>query len=172
MSTNPDNPGNNPPARSRLKNALTDAANQVRDEHHTKLLAQAFARRHFACLSPAVIYQRASETIAGTGISRCVHLYKQVKQYGADLKEFIRSKDAEDPESLHLINPGRESVQGSWRAISHKPVDFDTVPKFQERDLALGQSLQWAIRDIGLLAVFNLVFFAATFVSFLRYDVR
>jgi hypothetical protein len=29
-----------------------------------------------------------------------------------------------------------------------------------------------AIRDIGLLALFNLVFFAAAFVSFLRYDVR
>ena len=52
------------------------------------------------------------------------------------------------------------------------PVDFDSVPKFQERDLPLGQSLKLAIWDIGLLALFNLVFFAVAFVSFLRYDVR
>ena len=41
--------------------------------------------------------------------------------------------------------------------MSHKPVDFDTVPKFQERDLAFGQPLKLAILDIGLLALFNLV---------------
>ena len=56
--------------------------------------------------------------------------------------------------------------------MSHKPVDFDTVPKFQERDLGLGESLKLAIWDIGLLALFNVVFFVAAFVSFLRYDVR
>ena len=60
----------------------------------------------------------------------------------------------------------------SWKTISHKAVDFGTVPKFQERDLGLGKSLQLAIWDIGLLALFNVVFFAAAFVSFLKYDVR
>ncbi|MHC4324583.1 MAG: ABC transporter permease subunit, partial [Planctomycetota bacterium] len=136
-SSDVNNPMNNPPARARLKNALTDAANQLRQEHHNKLLTQALARRYFASISPAVIYQRASESIAGTGINRCVNLYQQIKQYGVELKEFIRSKDAEDPESMHLVNPGEETVRGSWRAISHKPVDFETIPKFQERDLAL-----------------------------------
>jgi ABC-type transport system involved in multi-copper enzyme maturation permease subunit len=87
------------------------------------------------------------------------------------LKEFIRSKDAEDTLSLHLIFPEDISAQ-AWRTISHNPVDFATVPKFKERSLALGQSLKLAIWDIGLLVLFNLVFFAAAFVSFLRYDVR
>ena len=59
-----------------------------------------------------------------------------------------------------------------WGTISKKPVDFSTVPKFVERDLGLGKSLQLAIWDIGLLVLFNLVFFAAAFVSFLKYDVR
>lgn len=171
-SSDVNNPNNNPPARARLKNALNNARNQVREDHHNKLLAQAIARRNLACISPSVVYQRATETIAGTGINRCVYLYNQVKQYGADLKEFVHRKDAEDPESLHLINPGRETVSGNWVAISKKPVDFNIVPKFQERNLALGQSLKLAIWDIGLLALFNLVFFAAAYVSFLRYDVR
>jgi hypothetical protein len=122
-------------------------------------------------MSPAVIYQRASEAVAGTGISRCVDLHQQIKEYQAHLKEYIRNKDAEDPNSLHLIFPDIGCAQ-AWRTISHNPVDFATVPKFQERDRALGQSLQLAIWDIGALALFNLVFFAAAFVSFLRYDVR
>jgi len=171
-SSNVNNPTINPPARARLRNALTDVANQIRQDHHNKLLAQAFARRNVASISPAVVYQRACEAIAGTGMNRCVDLYEQVKQYGSQLKEFVRNKDSEDPESLHLINPGRETVHGGWRAISHKPVDFGAIPKFQERELALGQSLKLAIWDIGLLVLFNLSFFAASFVSFLRYDVR
>jgi hypothetical protein len=171
MSNDPNDPGNNPPARARLQTAMMDATNQLLQEHHNKWLEQALARRDFACLSPAVIYQRASEALAGTGINRCADLYRQVKWYGMDLKEFTRSRDMEDPKSLHLIGP-EQNMAYSWRAISHDPVGFETVPKFQERDLALGQSLKLAVWDIGLLVLFNLVFFAAAFVSFLKYDVR
>ncbi|OHB79891.1 MAG: hypothetical protein A2Z25_08615 [Planctomycetes bacterium RBG_16_55_9] len=140
-------------------------------EHHNKWMAQAYGRRNFASISPAVIYQRASEAIAGTGINRCVNLYAQIKRYGADLKEFIRERDLEDSKSLHLIGPER-NMASSWRAISHNPVDFDSVPKFQERPATLGQSLKLAVWDIGLLILINLGLFAAAFVSFLRYDVR
>jgi ABC-type transport system involved in multi-copper enzyme maturation permease subunit len=164
-------PGNNPPARARLRNALTDAQNQAREDHHNKMIAQAFTGRNLTCFSPTVIYQRASETVAGTGINHVVSLQLQIKVYQAELKEFIRSRDAEDALSLHLLFPEGYLV-GAWRAVSHNPVDFDTVPKFQERDLALGQSLKLAIWDIGSLILFNLVFFVASFVSFLRYDVR
>jgi len=168
---NVNNPMNNPPARGRLRTAETNAKNQAREDYHNKMLAQAFLGRNLTCFSPTVIYQRASEAVAGTGINHCVSLLGQIKEYQAELKEYIRSKDAEDPLSLHLIFPETSSAQ-AWRTISHNPVDFDTVPKFQERDLALGQSLKSAVWDIGLLTLFNLVFFAASFVSFLRYDVR
>ena len=171
MSHNPANPINNPPARARLQNAVTNAQNQVIEDHHNKMIAQVFTGRNFTCISPAVIYQRASEAVAGTGINHTVNIYEQIKRYQDDLKEYVRIKDLEDPDSLHLINPEIGTAR-SWKTISHKPVSFDTVPKFQERDLPLGQSLKLAIWDIGLLVLFNLVFFAAAFVSFLRYDVR
>jgi ABC-type transport system involved in multi-copper enzyme maturation permease subunit len=168
---NVNNPMNNPPARGRLKTAETNAKNQAREDYHNKMLAQAFVGRNLTCFSPTVIYQRASEAIAGTGINHCVSLLKQIKEYQVQLKEFIRSKDAEDPLSLHLIFPESSSA-AAWNTISHAPVDFATVPKFQEHDAALGQSIKLAVWDIGLLVLFNLVFFAGAFVSFLRYDVR
>ncbi len=71
-----------------------------------------------------------------------------------------------------FIFVGNSRGSFDWHTISKKPVNFNIVPKFQERDLALGQSLKLAIWDIGLLVLFNLVFFAASYVSFLRYDVR
>lgn len=171
MSWNAEDPGNNPPARGRLRTAEADAKNHAREGHHNKMLAQAFTGRNLTCISPAVIYQRVSEAVAGTGIGHCVDLYQQVKEYQGGLREYIRSKDAEDPNSLHLMFPDQACAQ-AWRTISHNPVDFDTVPKFRERSPALGESLQLAVWDIGTLALFNLVFFAAAYVSFLRYDVR
>jgi hypothetical protein len=145
----------------------------VKDKHFNQMIAQANAGRYFTCISPAIIYQRASVTIVGTGMSRVANIYQQIKKYQENLREYIRSQDAEDSDSLHLLFQfPDEWVAKNWGVISKKPVDFDTVPKFQERDLALGESLQLAIWDIGLLALFNLVFFTAAFVSFLRYDVR
>ena len=161
----------NPPATARWVNARREAYNQVYEDHLNKMMAPATFGRYFTRLSPTVLYQCASEAIAGTGINRFKSLYQQVKRYQQDLKEYIRSKDAEDPESLHLLCDHGQAIR-DWGVISKKPVSFDTVPKFQERDPALAKSLQWAIWDIGLLALFNLVFFAAAYVSFLRYDVR
>jgi hypothetical protein len=171
INTDPKSPDNNPPARARAVTAATEATNQVRNEHHNRLLAQTLTGRNFTCLSPTVVYQRVSEVIAGTGISHCVSLYQQIILFQTDLKEYIRGKDAEDTDSLHLIYD-EEICARYWKTISHKAVDFDTVPKFQERPMTLEQSLKLAVLDIGLLALFNLVFFAAAFVSFLRYDVR
>jgi ABC-type transport system involved in multi-copper enzyme maturation permease subunit len=161
----------NPPARARYANAGAEAVNQVIEEYHNRMVAQAIVGRNLTCISPAVIYQRATEAIAGVGINHCLNLFQQIKQYQVQLKDYIRDMDREDPDSLHLLFDEENSV-AEWNAVSKRPVSFDTVPKFQERDLALGQSLKLAVWDIGLLVLFNLVFFAAAFVSFLRYDVR
>ena len=163
----------NPPAAAKYYDAQVDARNAIMDEYLRQMVDQAYTGRYFTCISPAIIYQRASEAIAGVGVSRVANLCQQIKRYQQDLKEYIRSRDAEDSESLHLLFQfPSDWVAQNWHAISHERVDFDSVPKFQDRDLALGQSLKLAIWDIGLLALFNLAFFAASFVSFLRYDVR
>jgi hypothetical protein len=98
-------------------------------------------------------------------------LRHQIRRYQADLNDYVRGRDAEDPSSLHLPYDEMYTAQ-LWRTISHKPVDFESVPKFRERGIALGQSLKLAVWDIGLLTLINLCLFAAAFVSFLRYDVR
>jgi ABC-type transport system involved in multi-copper enzyme maturation permease subunit len=139
-----NHPSNNPPAAARFWNAFSTSLTRVYEQHHNRMLAQAFAGRRFACISPVVIYQRASEAIAGTGINHCMSLQQQIKRYQAQLREFIISEDQKDPDSLHLLFDFEYAV-GNWQAISNKPVDFDTVPKFQEHDLALGQSMKLAI---------------------------
>ena len=171
FSPDPNTPTNNPPARARLRNAMTDTKNQILEDHLNQMMNQVVVGRYFTRISPVVSYRSACETIIGVGIKRFSSMRRQIKRYQEALADYIRTEDQEDPESLHLIFEEGEPAR-SWGTISGKPVSFDTVPKFQERDLALRESLKFAIWDIGLLALFNLVFFAASFVSFLRYDVR
>jgi len=161
----------NPPARARYINAGTEAENRAIEDCYHQMLAQASAGRNVACLSPTAIYQRAAEAIAGTGLSHGVSLNSQIKRYQTELREYIRAQDREDPQSLHLLFDEENSTE-EWNAISKKPADFAAVPKFQEQDLTLAESLRLAIWDIGLLVLFNVVAFAAAFASFLKYDVR
>ena len=163
----------NPPAAAKYYDAQVNARNTIMNEYLRQMVAQAKTGRYFTCISPAVIYQRASEAIVGVGMHRITDLCQQIRRYQENLREYIRSKDAEDFGSLHLLFQfPSDWVAENWHAISDKRVDFESVPKFREQDVALGQSLKSAIWDIGLLALYNLVFFAAAFVSFLRYDVR
>ncbi len=168
---NRDDPDVDPPGRARYTVDETAAINRVVDAQYNRMLAQAEAGRAFIYISPAVVYRRICEVMAGTGIDRSKSLYRQIKRYQQNLREYILSEDQGDLGSLHLLFDDKARVTG-WTTISHKSVNFDTVPKFQERDLGLGESLRLAVWDIGVLALFNLVFFAAAFVSFLRYDVR
>ena len=87
------------------------------------------------------------------------------RHVGTDFATRNSSEDKNDPDSPHLLN--------AWHpiCISQKPVDFNTIPKFEERELPLGRSLQRASLDIGLLLLFNVVFFMGAYLSFLRYDV-
>lgn len=141
------------------------------DEHVNRMIAQVTVGRQFTGISPAEIYRRACESIAGTGLQRFSQLYRQTARYQDDFKNYICSRDNEDSASLHL--PSEDSyAAGMWKTISHQRADFDSVPRFQEQDLALGQSLRLAVWDIGLLILFNMVFFAAAWISFMRYDVR
>jgi hypothetical protein len=161
----------NPDAFMKRHQAHTKAREQILDGYHNQMISQAYYARNFIRFSPTILYQKISEAFAGTGINRSIALYEQIKEYQNTLRNYIYAMDSKDTDSFHEYYNNETTAQW-WNTISHKPVDFDTVPKFQEQDLALGESLRVAIRDIGLLAIFNLVFFAAAFVSFLRYDVR
>ena len=171
FDADPNNPSVNPPAAARYWNAFAAGVMQQREDGHNQRVAQALAGRRYACLSPTVLYQEASEAIAGTGIHRCIHIWEQIKAYRNQLREYVLSNDAEDPASLHLLFFFEYAVE-NWKTVSQKPVDFDTVPKFQERDWTIGESLRLAIWDIGLLLTFNLALFAGSWVSFMKYDVR
>ena len=159
----------NPRATARLFNTITQSRNRIFEDYMNLMIAQVHAGRRFVRISPTGTYQSASETIAGTGVSRFWRLYRQLRVYQETLREWVLSIDQKDPDSHHALF----DRQGDGRPyISQKSIDFNIVPKFQEPNPTFSASLRLAIWDIGALLLWNLGFFAATWVSFMRYDVR
>ena len=85
--------------------------------------------------------------------------FKQVRRYRQTFIDFIQTEDRDDPDSLHIY-PVREG-------LSQKPVDPDAVPKFKERVL-----YQSVIFPVGLLILFNVLFFMSAQLSFLKCDLK
>ena len=131
----------------------------ITDEHVDQQLRQVKLARELTQISPIVCFQYAMEGLANTGIVSYMNFVKQVRRYRHTFIDFIKTEDQDDPNSLHIY-PVREG-------LSQKPVDPNAVPRFEERI-----SYQNVIFPVGLLILFNLVFFTAAQLSFLKCDLK
>ena len=132
---------------------------QIADERIDQQLRQVRLARELTQISPIVCFQYAMEGLANTGIVSYMNFVKQVRRYRQTFIDFIKTEDRSDPSSLHIY-PVREG-------LSQKPVDLAAVPRFKERI-----SHQSVIFPIGLLILFNVLFFFAAQLSLLKCDLK
>ena len=152
----------NPSATHRWATYFTrryETKTRIADEHVDQQFRQVRLARGLTQISPIVCFQYAMEGLANTGIVSYMDFVKQVRRYRQTFIDFIKTEDRNDPESLHIY-PVREG-------LSQKPVDPNAIPRFEERI-----SYQSVIFPVGLLLLFNLVFFTAAQLSFLKCDLK
>ena len=129
------------------------------DEHVDQQFRQVRLARELTQISPIVCFQYAMEGLADTGIVSYMDFVKQVRRYRQTFIDFIKTEDRDDPDSLHIY-PVREG-------LSQKPVAPNAIPRFEERI-----SYQSVIFPVGLLILFNILFFTAAQLSFLKCDLK
>ena len=152
----------NPSATRRWATYFTrryETKTRIADEHVDQQLRQVKLARELTQASPIVCFQYAMEGLANTGIVSYMNFVKQVRRYRQTFIDFIKTEDESDPDSLHIY-PVREG-------LSQKPVDSNAVPRFEERP-----SYQSVILPVGLLILFNILFFTAAQLSFLKSDLK
>jgi ABC-type transport system involved in multi-copper enzyme maturation permease subunit len=132
---------------------------RIADEHVDQQLRQVKLARELTQISPIVCFQYAMEGLANTGIVSYMNFVKQVRRYRQTFIDFIKTEDRSDPDSLHIY-PVREG-------LSQKPVDPDIVPRFKEHI-----SYRSVIFPVALLILFNVLFFTAAQLSFLKSDLK
>ena len=152
----------NPSATRRWATYFTrrhETKTRLADEHVDQQLKQVQFARELTQISPIVCFQYAMEGLAGTGITRYMNFVKQVRRYRQRFIDFIKTEDRNDPDSLHIY-PVREG-------LSQKPVDPDAIPRFEEQI-----SYQSVLFPVGLLILFNILFFTAAQLSFLKCNLK
>ena len=132
---------------------------RIADAHVDQQFQQVRLARELTQISPIVCFQYAMEGLANTGIVSYMDFVKQVRRYRQTFIDFIKTEDWNDPDSLHIY-PVREG-------LSQKPVDPNAVPRFEERI-----SYQSVIFPVGLLILFNVLFFTAAQLSSLKCDLK
>ena len=139
--------------------AIGDTEKQIADQHIDQQLRQVQLARDLTQISPIATFQYAMEGLANTSIVGYVDFVKQARRYRQTFIDFVKTEDQGDPESLHIY-PVREG-------LSQKPVNPDAVPVFAEQI-----SYRSVLTQVGLLVLFNLLFFIMAQVSFLMSEIK
>jgi ABC-type transport system involved in multi-copper enzyme maturation permease subunit len=127
-------------------------------------LAFALAR-----ISPTTSLTMAISNLAGTSLALKEHFYNEARSFSTAFGEFKREKtgfNAGAGMRMIAIKHGGEAEPEPER------IDPAEMPEFKYTPPGLTAVLAASASDIGLLAIFNLLFFAGAFVAFSRYDVR
>lgn len=94
-------------------------------------------------LSPGYAFQYATEALIGAGVSKRQSFFRQARDYHHTVLDFLRGRDAADPESGHVL----------WvpEYMSHAKLDGTDVPRFGERPPDMAERFAWG--GVPLLAL-------------------
>jgi ABC-type transport system involved in multi-copper enzyme maturation permease subunit len=142
--------------------------NQIFDDYLNQMVRQVEKTRTVIKISPVSIFRSLVEEIAGTGVNRFRNFYDQVNRYREQLYLFVETKDKLDPKSPHFVPLAYEMNTG----ISTLPVEFSSIPKFEEKLPSIKDNLKRIIMDSAILIFLSVLFFYLGYFLFVRYDKR
>jgi len=143
---------------------MAELVGRLNEERYNRQLEQQKVAFALARVSPSAALSLATSTLAGTSLKLADHFKDEATAYQEDYAAFIKEKTGVVPGAgMVMIKIGEEEPE---------PIDPAELPEFHYDPVSLGETVEAAAMDMGLLAFFNLLFFAGAFTAFLRYDVR
>lgn len=148
----------------RLNYERDKSAQDIYDFYLRKKLSAIKTIRTINYVSPASLFEFSASSIAGTGLSHFENLWQQTRQFGNDFVSFLK-------DNLNTLKKGSYFYPDP-DSISNKPIDFNAIPKFEDKKLKLGERMRDALPYIYLLLFYNLFIFIFVLYKFQKYDVR
>lgn len=152
---------------SQLLEAETLVGENLQDCIYDSFDQVVFGRRA-TFISPFSVLSSMTETISATGLYYLEHYFPQITEYNRTLREFIRGKDSQDPDSPHY----RSFTMRGRMGVSKREFSRDELPRFKEKTITLGQSLADSVPYWLGLVIFNLFFGLLGYFLLYRYDTR
>jgi len=143
---------------------ISEFSGRLNEERHNRQMAQQRVAFALARISPSASLALAASTLAGTSLTLTDHFRDEAAAYQQEYATFLKEKTG--------VVPGAGMVMIRMGDEEPEPVDPAALPQFRYSPTPLGETVQTAAVDMGLLAFFNLLFFAGAFTAFLRYDAR
>ena len=189
------------PVTEPIKIKYVDKLLSVKEMHMNGLIKQKQLAESIAGASPIVLYEDLMSILAGTNSGGFKQYIDNVRDYRSEVVDYIRSK-TENFTSTFYFTPCKEEDYERMIEVYYKPVldtkdkakkaelyknvvarfnrmvndtpslDLKDFPKFTYQPRSIQQILREAIPTVGLLIFASILFFALSFMMFLKYDVR
>ena len=113
--------------------------------------------RNLLRLSPAAMYNLATQAWAGTDLYGVVDFFETARQYRRTLVNYFYDQDA--------------FSSRQWFASDKGPINLDDLPRFVYQRADLWTNASRALPDLQLLLLLNVLLFLATFAIFVRQEI-
>jgi ABC-type transport system involved in multi-copper enzyme maturation permease subunit len=144
---------------------MNELSLRLAEERSNKQAVQQRLAFAIARISPSALFSLAASGIAGTALTLKEHYLKEARAYQQTYAKFITDKTGMNPGGgmvFRIVNDGTPP----------KPIDPNELPPFVYHPQTAADLLPDALLDLGLLALFNMVFFSIAHAAFAKYDLR
>ncbi len=146
---------------------IANRIRQLEQDYRNKRDVQATLAINLSRISPVSCYTYLIAELSGTGLSAPERFVKNSQRYQEAVREAVYEK---------YIIKSYGNTTGSTASHTDYVEGFDpsktSLPEMYYRHQTLAEALQAGWADILLLFLFNILFFAAAFLRFRKYDVR
>ena len=138
---------------------------QLNEERRNKLIKQEEVSFALARISPSACFNFAVSELAGTSLSLIRDFEESANEYQSIYEKFQLEKTGSATGSgmRMIIRTEGEEL---------KEIDPGELPQFRFKGASVSEIISRATVDMGILGLFVLIFFAASYIRFLKYDVR
>ncbi|MFA6439659.1 MAG: ABC transporter permease subunit [Bacteriovoracaceae bacterium] len=123
---------------------------------------------YFSAISPSALFTHAASEINGTSLRLEQQYFLQAKEYQKEYAKFMKEKTGMNTGGFSFVF----RMVTDDNAEKPKPINIQEMPQFAFAPLPASSGLEPYAEYVGVLGIFNLLFFTGAFVSFKRYDVR
>ena len=150
---------------------VDEDAQKLEDGYAARVQAQTRWAGFVARISPVTSFNLAAYDLTAAGIEQETRFVETLKTYSATWEEYATKKrEAFDKWMEEQRSAG--STANRWSLQEQFKIDLSDHPQFEFNYMPFGDRLNLIQLDILLLALWNVVLFMITYLSFLRYDIH
>jgi ABC-type transport system involved in multi-copper enzyme maturation permease subunit len=154
------------PVAAEYEERLDQTLQKFDAEYELKKTTQRGLSLNIARLSPASVFTQAALNVCHTGVSDLENFNRSLRSHYLLLFQAVFRWQFND---TYETADGSSRRQLGGNSREQGKIDF---PQFRYAFAPLDETIRTTATDLLLLVFFNLIFFAAAYVSFTRYDVR